>query len=276
MDSTYLDPSILWNRISSSLLNLKTIIKDSSIFNSSITSASDTTQPSNVFFSAAEPDSALTEFVKTHHKQILSILGKILGISIAAITSYLVLKWLIKSIDPTNADKLSAKSRAEEIMKQLGVDPKKEQLNEYEMFIASNIILPAQIDCSWEDIGGLDHIADELRETVIYPLKDFGENNSESSSSNAQQTTGVLQQTKRSRLVQPPKGVLLFGPPGNAKTMIAKALAKDSGARFINLQVSTLFDKWFGESQKRTEAVFSLAEKVQPVIIFIDEIGSNN
>lgn len=56
--------------------------------------------------------------------------------------------------------------------------------------------------------------------------------------------------------------------------MIAKALAKESGARFINLQVSTLFDKWFGESQKRTEAIFTLANKIQPVIIFIDEIDS--
>jgi SpoVK/Ycf46/Vps4 family AAA+-type ATPase len=56
--------------------------------------------------------------------------------------------------------------------------------------------------------------------------------------------------------------------------MIAKALAKESGARFINLQVSTLFDKWFGESQKRTEAIFTLASKIQPCIIFIDEIDS--
>jgi ATPase family AAA domain-containing protein 1 len=79
---------------------------------------------------------------------------------------------------------------------------------------------------------------------------------------------------RRSRLIQPPKGVLLFGPPGNAKTMIAKALARESGARFINLQVSSLFDKWYGETQKRADAIFTLAAKVQPVIIFIDEIDS--
>lgn len=68
-------------------------------------------------------------------------------------------------------------------------------------------------------------------------------------------------------------GVLLYGPPGCGKTLIAKATAKASGCQFINLQPSTLTDKWYGESQKLTAAVFSLAVKIQPCIIFIDEIG---
>lgn len=70
-------------------------------------------------------------------------------------------------------------------------------------------------------------------------------------------------------------GVLLYGPPGCGKTLIAKATAKASGCRFINLQASTLTDKWYGESQKLTAAVFSMAVKIQPCIIFIDEIGNH-
>lgn len=68
-------------------------------------------------------------------------------------------------------------------------------------------------------------------------------------------------------------GVLLHGPPGCGKTLLAKATAREAGTNFINLEVSLLTDKWYGESQKIAAAVFTLATKLQPCIIFIDEIG---
>ena len=106
------------------------------------------------------------------------------------------------------------------------------------------------------DIGGLDHIVSSLRETIIYPLLYPNLFNNSSILAGA------------------PKGVLLFGPPGCGKTMLAKALAKESGATFINVAISVMTNKWFGESNKLVAGLFSLARKTQPCIIFIDEIDS--
>ena len=77
----------------------------------------------------------------------------------------------------------------------------------------------------WSQIGGLDSTVAALREAVVQPLTQPARFNS--------------------RLLRAPKGVLLFGPPGCGKTLLARALAKESGASFINLQVSTFMDKWF-------------------------------
>lgn len=69
-----------------------------------------------------------------------------------------------------------------------------------------------------------------------------------------------------------PRGVLFFGPPGTGKTLFSKALAKETTLPFINLKTQNLFSKWLGESGQRFEEVISLAEKMSPAIIFIDEI----
>lgn len=130
-----------------------------------------------------------------------------------------------------------------------------DKLNDYEMMIAAHLVHPEDINVSWTDIAGLETLIRELRETVILPIQ-------------------RKELFADSQLTQPPKGVLLHGPPGCGKTLIAKATAKEAGTRFINLDVSILTDKWYGESQKLAAAVFTLAVKLQPCIIFIDEIDS--
>ncbi|KAB5524065.1 hypothetical protein DKX38_021814 [Salix brachista] len=121
--------------------------------------------------------------------------------------------------------------------------------------IACDVINPDHIDVEFESIGGLEAIKQALYELVILPLR-------------------RPELFSYGKLLGPQKGVLLYGPPGTGKTMLAKAIAKESGAVFINVRISNLMSKWFGDAQKLVAAVFSLAYKLQPAIIFIDEVDS--
>ncbi|KAG0262131.1 hypothetical protein BGZ95_004083 [Linnemannia exigua] len=167
---------------------------------------------------------------------------------------YYAFKYIISSMDPLKTKKKDAHEKSAKVLDRLGHRDIK--LNEYEQVIASEVIHPEDIKVDFDQIGGLDPIIRSLRESVILPLNH------------------PALFTSASGLLGAPKGVLLYGPPGCGKTMLAKALAKESGATFINMHVSTLTDKWFGESNKLVAALFSLAHKMQPAIIFIDEIDS--
>jgi len=182
------------------------------------------------------------------------VVGLIVRLATLTAVSYYTMKLLIDAMDPTRKQKLAAKKQAEKLLASLGIS-KEIKLNEYEMLIASQLVEPRSITVSWKDVAGLENLVTELRETVIVPIQ-------------------KRKLFSSSSLMSAPKGVLLHGPPGCGKTMVAKATAREAGARFINLDVSSLTDKWYGESQKLAGAVFTLACKIQPCIIFIDEIDS--
>lgn len=78
----------------------------------------------------------------------------------------------------------------------------------------------------------------------------------------------------KGKLLQAPTGILLYGPPGCGKTMLAKALAKEAHLRFLVLPISLVLDKWVGETEKYLEALFTLARKIKPCVIFLDEVDA--
>lgn len=123
-----------------------------------------------------------------------------------------------------------------------------------EELLLHDLIFPEDITSSFDSIGGLGNTKESLKELIVYPLM----------------YPDVYQ--TGSALLQPPKGILLYGPPGTGKTMLAKALAKESGANFLALSPSSLLSKWLGDTEQLARAVFSLARRVQPTIIFIDEV----
>ncbi|KAF8665940.1 hypothetical protein HU200_054025 [Digitaria exilis] len=127
--------------------------------------------------------------------------------------------------------------------------------NEFEKRLLVDVIPPNDIGVTFDDIGALENVKDTLKELVMLPLQ-------------------RPELFCKGQLTKPCKGILLFGPPGTGKTMLAKAVATEAGANFINISMSSITSKWFGEGEKYVKAVFSLASKISPSVIFIDEVDS--
>lgn len=173
------------------------------------------------------------------------------GVATVGIT-FLCMQPLWKLLDPQRAQREAAAKAKREIARRLGRP--NIQTNAYEDIIACDVANPHQITTTFDSIGGLGKTKKELYDLVILPLR--------------------RPELFSGNLLKPVKGCMLYGPPGTGKTLLAKALAKECQACFINVRTSTLQSKWFGDANKLVSAVFSLAWKLQPSIIFIDEVDS--
>jgi SpoVK/Ycf46/Vps4 family AAA+-type ATPase len=178
-----------------------------------------------------------------------------LRVAAAAAISYFSLKYMMRFIDPNYATKQDAKKKVAELLERLRLPPDLD-LSDNELYMAIQLVTPEE-GVEWDDVGGCDDLLAEFRDRVITPLQMKYDNTLPSS-----------------HLFSPAKGILLYGPPGCGKTLIARAIAKAAKARFMHFDLSLLTDKYYGETQKMTSALFSLAKKIQPCIIFIDEIDA--
>ena len=143
----------------------------------------------------------------------------------------------------------------EEVLKALRI--KKQDFTEALRVVrpsAMREVLVETPNITWEDVGGLDSIKQELKEAVEWPLKN----------------PGMFERMG----IRPPRGLLLYGPPGTGKTMLAKAVARESQANFILVKGPELLSMWVGKSEEGVRKIFERARQVSPCIIFFDEIDS--
>jgi transitional endoplasmic reticulum ATPase len=106
----------------------------------------------------------------------------------------------------------------------------------------------------WDEVGGLKDVKQELMESVEWPLK--------------------KPEVFKKMGIKPPRGILLYGPPGCGKTLLARAVATESEANFISIKGPEIFSKWVGESEKAIREVFRKGRTAAPAIIFFDELDA--
>lgn len=159
-------------------------------------------------------------------------------------------KFLV-SISPSLVSKLKPGQRVLAEQKSLTIV---EVLESVKHFDVENFVIMEKPNISWEDVGGLNDQVKEIHEVVELPLKN----------PNLFKKVGI----------HPPKGVLLYGPSGTGKTILAKAVAKSTNSTFIEIVGSELVQKFIGEGAKLVKDIFNLARERAPSIIFIDELDA--
>jgi transitional endoplasmic reticulum ATPase len=185
-------------------------------------------------------------------KQIAKVTHGFVGADLEVLAKEAAIRSLRKILPEIDLaqDKISA-----EILQKIKItsDDFKEALKEVKPSALREVLVEIP-NVTWDDVGGLESLKEELHEAIEWPLKH----------------KEALEYVD----VAAPKGILLYGPPGTGKTLIAKAIAKMTESNFISVKGPELLSKWVGESEKGVREIFRKARQAAPCIIFFDEIDS--
>jgi len=195
------------------------------------------------------------EGVEEERDQLLSELSDVthgfVGVDLAALARESAMKALRRYLPDLDLEK----PIPAETLEKMRVTPEdfKNALKEVEPSAMREVLVEIP-RIRWADVGGLEDIKLKLREAVEMPLKE----------PEAFKRMGI----------RPPRGVMLSGPPGSGKTLLAKAVATESEANFISIKGPEVMSKWVGESEKAVRMIFKKAKQVAPCIVFLDELDA--
>ncbi len=209
---------------------------------------------------------ARTEILKIHTRgmplekdvnleEMADVTHGFVGADLAALSREAAMNVLRKLVDDEKMELYDDEPLSKEILEKMIVNMEdfKEGLRNVQPSIMREVLIEIP-KVKWNDIGGLNEIKESLKEAVEWPMK---------------YPDSFLRMG-----IKPPKGILLYGLPGTGKTLLAKAVATESGANFISVKGPEIFSKWVGESEKAIREIFRRARQVAPCIIFFDEIDA--
>jgi len=208
----------------------------------------DTQQPVVVY--NVQRDNYRQKFV---YQLLFFALTTLVGLWVAA---YAPLADLLATPEEKEQQQLARDAIKDLVASQILTRDRAASLTQHELRIAARIVDPRTLKHGFDDIGGLADMKRKIYANILVPMRNHD----------------YFFMSDNPLYPMPVRGVLFSGPSGCGKTMTARAIAKEAGVKFINITLSDINDKYHGESERLLSAVFSLAMKVAPCIIFIDEM----
>jgi len=222
-------------------------------------------------YTMVAPESEIARWIRDQlglsRDEFKQFLTQLFALGASGVLSYYIMKMAMESINGANSKE---RAGAEAKLKKLGRLDKKQSLTAHETMFAQKVALRELKPDNFEDVrfdglGGLDDEIEAIKQAIMRPIQ---RRKLLQCNIDSQELSATLKNYTATM------GLLLYGPPGTGKTALVKAVAAELDAAFMPIDISQIMDKYVGESNKYVTAIFSLAAKLAPCVIFLDEVDA--